>query len=480
MTARRLVLALLVSAYTLNFIDRTIISTIGVAIKVDLKISDAQLGLLGGLYFAVLYTLLGIPVARLAERFSRVNIIAAAILVWSAFTSLCGAATSFVTLSLFRVGVGLGEAGLSPPAHSLISDYFEPRRRASALAVYGVGIQIGVLLGAVVGGWLAQTYSWRIAFMLLGLPGLIVALAIKALIKEPPRGGPAPPRPPARAGMWAMWTGEFREIGRVIGVLFGSWPVANMILGVTVLSIAGYGGAQFAPAYFIRAFGLNYAQVGLIVGLVSGVSSGVGTLAGGFLTDRLARFTPRWYALAPAIGIAIAFPFNAATFLAPNWLLAAAFLCLPGLFSSTYLGPTFGVVQNMVGARQRATAAAILYVFISLVGLGGGPPLAGWLIDQFAAFHFAHPGHTGLWEALASMLDGVSPAFEKVCPGGLAPRGASAASATACKVALSLATRHGLLVVYAFGLWASLHYFLASIGLKEALAKASAARGEDA
>uniref|UniRef100_UPI002FCB7732 MFS transporter n=1 Tax=Devosia sp. TaxID=1871048 RepID=UPI002FCB7732 len=170
---RTTVLGLLVVAYTFNFIDRTIIATIGQAIKVDLKITDTQLGLLGGIYFALLYTLLGIPIARLAERFNRVNIISGAILIWSAFTALCGTATSFAQLAAYRFGVGFGEAGLSPPAHSLISDYYEPKKRASALAVYSFGIPLGTMFGAVAGGWLAQEFSWRVAFMMVGLPGVL-------------------------------------------------------------------------------------------------------------------------------------------------------------------------------------------------------------------------------------------------------------------------------------------------------------------
>src|SRR5205085_4130937 len=174
---KRLVLFLLVVAYTLNFIDRTIIAIIGQAIKVDLKITDAQLGLLSGLYFALLYTLLGIPLARLAERVSRINIITVAIIVWSGFTALCGTAANFVTLAAFRFGVGIGEAGLSPPAHSLISDYFEPQKRASALAVYSFGIPLGAMLGAVIGGQMLDHFTWRAAFMLVGIPGVLVAIA---------------------------------------------------------------------------------------------------------------------------------------------------------------------------------------------------------------------------------------------------------------------------------------------------------------
>src|ERR1700722_959532 len=170
---KTLVLAFLLLAYTFNFIDRTIIATIGQAIKVDLKITDTQLGLLGGLSFAVLYTLLGIPIARLAERWDRVSIISLALVVWSGFTVACGLAANFVTLLAMRVGVGVGEAGCSPPSHSLISDYYEPKRRASALAVYSFGIPLGAMISSIVGGWLARDFGWRVAFMAVGVPGLV-------------------------------------------------------------------------------------------------------------------------------------------------------------------------------------------------------------------------------------------------------------------------------------------------------------------
>jgi MFS family permease len=484
---KQLVLILLVAAYTLNFIDRTIIATIGQAIKDDLKISDTQLGLLGGLFFALLYTLLGIPLARFAERFSRVNIIAGAIIIWSGFTALCGTAGSFAALAAYRFGVGVGEAGLSPPAHSLISDFYEPKRRASALAVYSFGIPLGSMLGAVIGGQLVEHFTWRTAFMLVGLPGVLVAIAIKLLIKEPPRGHSEPQphpslvedvtveepaKPPASLGQ------ELKEMGAVIATLFGNWPVLNMVLGVTLVSFGGYGGGQFAPPYFLRTFHLSYGQVGLLTGLIAGIGQGIGALAGGFLTDRLARFGARWYALVPAIGVAVAYPFIVGIYTAPSWQIAAVFLLLPGLFSYTYLGPTFGVVQNMVPNRRRATATAILFFFLNLIALGGGPPFTGWVIDHFAAFHYAHPDLPGLWNAVTGFFGASPGAFQHACPGGTAPKAAGAAAAAACHGALVLGTRQGILVAYAFGLWAALHYLLASFGLTDALAKARAARGE--
>jgi MFS family permease len=484
---KRLVLFLLVVAYTFNFIDRTIIATIGQAIKEDLKITDTQLGLLGGLYFALLYTFLGIPLARFAERFSRVNIISGAIVIWSVFTGLCGVAANFVTLAAFRFGVGVGEAGLSPSAHSLISDYYEPKKRASALAVYSFGIPLGSMLGAVIGGQLLDHFTWRAAFMVVGLPGVAVAIAIKLLIKEPPRGHsePAaqpvlaedvvpdePAKPPASLGT------ELREMGAVIGTLFGNWPVLNIVLGVTLVSMGGYGAGQFVPPYFLRTFHLSYGTVGLITGLAAGIGQGIGTLMGGFLTDRLAKAGPRWYALLPAIGIAVAYPILIAVFTAPTWPMAAILIVLPGIFSYTYLGPSFGVVQNMFPTYRRATATAVLFFFLNLIGLGGGPPLTGWVIDHFAAFHYLHPDQGGLLDTLKGFFSVDRSVFQAACPGGVAPKAAGEAAAAACGGALSLATRQGVIVIYALGLWAAVHYLIASFGLKSALAKARADRGE--
>jgi MFS family permease len=480
---KRLVLILLVTAYTLNFIDRTIISTIGQAIKADLKITDTQLGLLGGLYFALLYTFLGIPLARLAERFSRVNIISVAIIVWSGFTALCGTASSFAMLAAYRFGVGVGEAGLSPSSHSLISDYFEPQKRATALSVYAFGIPLGSMLGAVLGGWLAQSFSWRIAFVVVGIPGILVAIALKLLVKEPPRGNSEPildgglPMAPVKPPPMSL-AGEMKELGGVFSTLFGNWPVLNVILGITFVSFAGYGAGQFAPPYFTRTFGLNYAQVGLLTGLVAGFSNGIGTLLGGVITDRLAKFGAHWYALIPAIGITLALPFVAGTYLSGSWQTAAVFMALPGLFSYVYLGPSFGVIQNMAPSKQRATAAAVMLFFVNLIALGGGPPFTGWLIDHYAAFHFAHPDQTGIWAAISNFWTADPGAFQTACPGGMAPAGAGAAAEAACHGALVLGTRHGILVTYVFAMLAVVNYLLAAFGLGKALAKARADRGE--
>jgi predicted MFS family arabinose efflux permease len=410
---RRLVLFLLVTAYTLNFIDRTIIATLGQPIKDALKISDTQLGLLGGLYFALLYTFLGIPIARFAERFSRVNIITGAILIWSAFTALCGTAGSFVTLAAYRFGVGIGEAGLSPPAHSLISDYFEPKKRASALSIYSFGIPLGTMIGAIASSQIAKAFGWRAAFMVVGLPGVAVAIALKMLVKEPARGhseadGYVATKPAASLGA------EFREMGAVFKLLFGQWPIFNMVMGITLVSFAGYGGGQFVQPYFLRNFhGLDIAAVGLIVGLAAGFSQGIGTLIGGPITDRMSKLSPRWYALVPAIGVALAYPFIVGIYTAASWQI-----------------------------------------------------------------HYAHPGTNGLWDALSGFGASHPADFQAACPGGKAAKTATDAAKAACGGALVLGTRQGVIVAYAFSLWGAFHYLLGSFGLAAALKKARADRGE--
>ncbi|HEV7157524.1 MAG TPA: MFS transporter [Caulobacteraceae bacterium] len=468
---KRVVLAFVVAAYTFNFIDRTIVSILGQAIKVDLKITDAQLGMLGGIAFAILYTLLGVPIARLAERFNRVSIISLAIVAWSAFTAACGLAGSFAVLLAMRVGVGIGEAGCSPPIHSLISDYFEPKRRASALAVYSFGIPLGAMIGSIAGGLLAKGFGWRMAFIVVGLPGLILAALIKLVVREPQRGASDPGG--AGRAVAAPTGGELKEIGAVIATLFGNWPAANMMIAVTLASFAGYGVGQFSAPYFIRTFGLDYATVGLIFGLTGGLSAGLGTLAGGFISDLAARRHARWYALIPAIGLAIATPLYVLVYRVPDWKLAAAILLIPGAFAYTFLGPTFGVVQNLVEARRRATATAVMLLFLNIIALGGGPLFTGWIIDRFAGFYFTHPGAHSFLGALGGALgDGGGAArFASACPGGIAPAGSALRLAYQCQDAGALATRHGILVTFVFGAWAALHYLLASFGLAGQLAK---------
>ena len=347
------------------------------------------------------------------------------------------------------------------------------------------------MIGAVMGGWLTQAFSWRIAFMVVGAPGLILALIVWLFVKEPPRGHSEPEPVPALLGDVTIeaeathgfsLAQEFKETASVAATLFGKWPVLNMVLGVTIASFGSYGSGQFVPPYFIRAFGLNYAQVGLIIGIIGGFSSGLGTLAGGFITDWASKRSARWYALVPCIGLAIAAPIYIAAYSQLDWKNAALILLVPGIFHYTYLGPTFGVVQNMVPTHRRATATALLFFFLNFIALGFGPPFTGWLIDHFASFGFAHPG-TGMWETLTGAFTHAPSAadphgFLKSCPGGMAPKGSPVELVGQCKSALVFATRRGIIVSLCFYLWASVHYLLGSFGLVKALAKARADRGE--
>jgi predicted MFS family arabinose efflux permease len=457
---KRLVTLLLMAAYTFNSMDRSIIPIIASAIKLDLKLTDTELGLLGGTAFALLYALGGIPIARLAERVSRVNIITAALIVWSSLTALCGAAASFPQLLLIRAGVGVAEAGCSPPAHSLISDYFEPSRRTSALSVYSCGISLGYILAAAVGGYVAQHFGWRMACATVGLPGVATAVVIKLWVREPPRGY-SDARGMAKAAAAFSLRHEWHELRAVGRALLLDRPILHMVLGVTIGAFAAYGFYAFVPPYFARAFGLGYATIGVIAALAGGVAVGVGIIGGGYLADFLAPHSPRWYALVPAFGGLVAIPLYVLALLQTDWRMATWSLSAAGFFQYVSLGPTFGVVQNAVDPRRRATATALLYICLSVIALGLGPVFTGWAIDRFAEGHFQPASGAA--------------SFSAICPGGTAGAGAAAAVKTACRSTLALGTRHGLLVTIAFFGWAALHYLLAASGIGRSLRAAALA-----
>jgi predicted MFS family arabinose efflux permease len=438
-------MALLFVVYTSNFVDRTILSVLQQPIKEDLKLSDAQLGVLGGFAFAVLYSTLGIPLARLAESRSRKTIITASLVVWSLMTALCGFAQNYMSLFAFRVGVGVGEAGASPPAHSLIADYFAPRRRATALSIYSLGIPIGVLTGSVLGGIIAQRYGWRPAFLLVGLPGLLLAVLTQITLKEPPRGfseggeavGAKPP--------------SFREVLVRLGSRKSFLHVAA---GASLASFANYGIGAFAAPYFIRTFHLGLAQAGVVLGVIAGAAAAIGTLGGGLVTDRLGRRDKRWYVWIPALGLLLGAPFLVAGYLAPNWPLAVALLFIPPMIQYSYLGPSFGVMHNMVTPRMRATATALLFLAINFIGLGFGPTLVGVASDLFAAHHFAAPA-------------GLTDSFNALCPGGRAAPGAVAGLNAACLDASAYGVRWAIIACTSIFAWAALHYALAARKLRE-------------
>ena len=452
---KRWALILLMLIYTSNFVDRTVLQTLGQAVKQDLLISDTQLGLLQGFAFALFYCSLGIPIARLAERFSRVNILSLSVLIWSAMTAFCGFAANFAGLFFCRVGVGFGEAGCSPASQSLITDYYPPEKRSSALSIYSFGLPLGGMIGAMVGGYIAEYLNWRIAFFVVGAPGIVLAIAAKLLLREPPRGLSDP------GGVVGRDDADVPPLRMVAARLYRNRSFIHMTFGATLVTFMNIGGGAFVQPYFVRAFHLGLAQVGMAYGLVSGLSWGLGTLAGGFLSDLGARRDRRWYAWIPGISVLVSLPLYLAAYLAPYWLLAATLLVLPGLFAYTYLAPTFGVMHNLVEPRMRASATALLFSVINLVASGLGPVFTGFLSDHLSHHAFAAYG-------LGT--------FDQNCPGGIALKTAAAAMSHACATASAWGTRWAILITYSVGLWSAMHFFLAARSLRSDLERADRER----
>ncbi|HEX3396008.1 MAG TPA: MFS transporter [Steroidobacteraceae bacterium] len=461
---KRSVILLLTLAYTLNSADRTLIAIIGQPLKLDLNLSDAQLGVLIGTAFATLYAFSGLPIARLAERFNRVLIISTALAVWSALTALCGAAANFTQLLLLRMAVGVGEAGCTPPAHSLISDYFAPARRSTALSIYSCGISFGYILSAVVGGYAASHYGWRVACLAVGLPGIGVALLLRWFIKEPPRGHSDPAMTAAAAPFAPeAWTAapsqrlrvadELKEVLHVARTLFLKRPIANMLVGLIVASFAAQGSYAFAPAFFSRAFGLDYATIGIISAVTGGATVGLGLAAGGLVTDALGARDAKWYALVPALGLSMALPLYVLAFLQADWKMSALCLGAAGFFQYLSFGPTVGVVQNIVDSRRRATATALVFILLTVICLGFGPPFTGWLIDRFAELNFSAAGLEG--------------SFKLICGAGSAAAPATTVLKQACESTLALSSRQGIIVTVLLYAWAAIHYLVGAIGLSQ-------------
>ena len=384
---RSYALGLLMVIYVVNFVDRQVVSILAELIKQDLKLADWQLGLMTGLAFAVLYTVLGLPIARIAERGDRPLIIAVAVAVWSAFTALSGMAQTFTHLVLARIGVGVGEAGCTPPALSLIADTVPKEQRASAVSVYMLGAPVGSLLGLALGGLIADAFGWRMAFVLVGLPGLALAAIAALTLREPRRGRPVVAR--ADDGV-----PSFREALKELAGKRTYWRVVG---GVTIKSFASYGALAFTGSFFFRNFPAELAQysamlglksagfLGLALGVTSGVMAMIGTLLGGRLADHFAKKDARAYAMIPAIGAIAGLPFSLAALSSDSLLLAFAFLLAPGLLGSMWLGPAYGVVQSLVRPQTRATATAVLLFVANLIGLGLGPLVVGIVSDVLIA-----------------------------------------------------------------------------------------------
>lgn len=386
----RYAIALLFVIYTLNFLDRQIINILAEPIKHDLGLADWQLGAMTGLAFALFYTTLGLPIARLADRHHRGKIIAVSLFIWSGFTALCGLAGNFAQLLFFRIGVGMGEAGCSPAAQSLISDITAKEQRARALSLYAMGIPIGSLLGMIIGGVAVDIWGWRHALMFVGAPGVVVALLALFTLRDPRMDK----RRSARAG--AMSGGEvpsLREAARELASKPSFWWIS---VGTALTSFVGYGHQTFFASFFLRNHNAELAAfadtlglgvtglLGISLGLVLGIGGSLGTYIGGVATDRFIRRGPEVYAYVPAIGAALAIPFFIIAFLLPSGLWAMLLLLVPTIFKNMWYGPVFSSIQSVVHQRSRATATAVFLFILNALGLGLGPISIGFVSDMLS------------------------------------------------------------------------------------------------
>jgi MFS family permease len=371
------VAGVLAVVYTFNFLDRQFLTVLQEDVKRDLHLSDAQLGALTGLMFALFYTSCGIPIAALADRWNRVRIVTLASATWSLFTAACGFAGSFVSLAAARVCVGVGEAGGSPPSYSILSDYFPRERRGRALAIYSLGVPLGSMFGTMCGGFIAQAFGWRAAFWTLGIVGLLLTPLIPILVKEPLRGAQDAAAGPPTGSAPEVEASMFRAIG-----VFTRSPVLMLTaVAAGLTAFVGYGMLNWNASLLIRVKHATKADVALWYALFTGVANVAGTFASGLIVDRWGRRNPAAYALAPGIAILLSVPFLWGAALAPSWPVTVAFLVGPGLLNNMYLAPALAVVQNGVPTRHRGTAGALLLFVLNLIGLGGGPFFVGLVSD---------------------------------------------------------------------------------------------------
>jgi len=374
--ARFGVIALLFLVYAFNFIDRQILGILAAPIKAELQLNDTQLGWLGGPAFAIFYTALGVPIAWLADRSNRVWIITIALGVWSAFTAVCGMISTFPQLFGARLGVGVGEAGGVAPAYSLISDYFQPKERARALAFYSFGVPIGSAAGILIGGMLASAIDWRTAFIAVGLAGLAMAPIFRFVVREPQRG-----RYDVQPAIGAAKVTTL-EAMRALAAKPSFWLLS---LGAASSSIMGYGAFFWMPSFLARSYGLSLEQVSLYYGAILLIGGVAGVWLGGTLADRMGQTKRSRYALIPAAAFIITFPCYVLGLLSPSPLVAFFLFLPPTAFALVWLGPVITAIQHLAPARMRTTASASFLFINNLLGIGLGSLLIGALSDMLTA-----------------------------------------------------------------------------------------------
>ena len=368
---RNYALGVLVVVYTFNFIDRQILSILLEPIKLELGLSDTALGLLTGFAFALFYATLGIPIARYADKNNRRNLIALALAIWSGMTALSGLAQNFWQLLAARIGVGVGEAGCSPPAHSMIADYFPAENRATALGIYSLGIPVGILFGFLAGGWLNEFFGWRVAFFVVGIPGLILAVLVRLTLAEPTRG----------MAEGRIDSGEQPGVMETFRFMWRKKSFRHLAFGGALTAFVGYGLVTWVPSFLVRSHGMETGEIGTWLGLILGIPGGIGIAAGGWMADKLGSRDTRWYLWVVSVALVIGAPFAFGVYLSDSALAALLFLIVPVALGNFYQATTFSQTQGLATLRMRAVAAAVLLFIINIIGLGAGPQAVGIVSD---------------------------------------------------------------------------------------------------
>lgn len=368
----RSMLLLLTAAFVLNQLDRHILNITLNEIGVEFDLTDLQLGTLSGLAFAVIYVLLGFPIAKLCRQGRRKTILVSALGVWSTMTVLMGFATNYIQIFMARVGVGMGEAGCVPASHSMISDAYPVKKRASALAFYSAGANIGIFLSFIIGGIVTSQFGWRMAFLVAGIPGLLLAIAMVFLLKEPEQNT-------------QMSKTEGMNYRTVAGILLLDKSTCHVIFGSALTAMVGYGAIAWIATFLTRSHGLPLPQIGLYLAFTVGILGAIGTWAGGVLADRISRTKPERRLKFVAITILLAKPFAVWFYLSDSTTIALIIFIVPAFIGTMFTGPTFAHVYSMLAAGQRAMATAIMMFILNLVGLGVGPVLVGFISDMFSA-----------------------------------------------------------------------------------------------
>jgi len=364
-------LGVLTLVYSFAFIDRQLLAILQESIKADLDLSDSHLGLLTGFAFALFYVTAGIPIARMADNGNRLNIVSISIFVWSFMTAISGAAQNFVQLLMARIGVGIGEAGGNAPSQSMISDIFPPNKRGTALGVYFTGVNIGVMFGFLLGGWLNEAFGWRTAFVVVGLPGILLALIVRFTLVEPMRG----------VVENKVISSKSTTFGEVVSLLWKRHSFRHIVMGNALAALVTYSVSSWMASYMIRSHGMETTELGLWLAMILGVGGGIGVFAGGFFADRLGISDKRWYMWIPGIAGLISLPFGAYVYLAESANIALLFAIIPGMLSVVFLGPSMAAIHALVGSRMRAMSSAITSLIVNIIGLGGGPFIIGVLSD---------------------------------------------------------------------------------------------------